>query len=119
MIEASCHCGAMRFEADHPPKSLTECNCSICRRLGARWAYYAPHEVKLIAAEGATAAYAWGDRSLEFHHCKTCGCTTHWARLQGDPDRMGINARLFDPADLQAVPVRRLDGADTWRFLED
>jgi hypothetical protein len=32
--------------------------------------------------------------------------------------RVGINARNFDPAALRAAKVRRLDGADTWKYLE-
>jgi hypothetical protein len=32
MIEASCHCGAVRLEIDSPPAEVTDCHCSICRR---------------------------------------------------------------------------------------
>ena len=42
MIEATCHCGAVRLKAPHPPQSVTDCNCSICRLLGVLWAYYNP-----------------------------------------------------------------------------
>ena len=38
MIEAACHCGAVRLSVPSAPDTVTECNCSICRRLGARWA---------------------------------------------------------------------------------
>ena len=38
MIEASCHCGAVRLEIDSPPDEVTDCHCSICRRYGALWA---------------------------------------------------------------------------------
>lgn len=38
MITASCHCGAVRLETEVPPEEVTECNCSICRRLGSRLA---------------------------------------------------------------------------------
>jgi hypothetical protein len=115
MIEASCHCGAVRLEIAQAPSQITDCNCSICRRLGARWAYYPPSEVMIITAPGATGAYAWGDRQIAFHHCVTCGCPTHWLGLNSARyDRMGVNARLFDPAMVRGVPVRILDGADTW-----
>ena len=42
MIDVACHCGAVRLTVPRAPVEVTECNCSICRRLGARWAYYAP-----------------------------------------------------------------------------
>jgi hypothetical protein len=116
MIEASCHCGAVRLQIAAAPAQITDCNCSICRRLGARWAYYPPDDVTIIAAPRATAAYAWGEKAIAFHHCRTCGCPTHWRGLyETRYDRMGVNARLFDPAVLKGVAVRKLDGAETWK----
>ncbi len=116
MIHGSCHCGAVRLEARAAPKSVTECNCSICRRLATRWAYYRPDQVSVT---GPTVAYAWGERRIAFHHCPSCGCTTHWQAVEpASATRLGVNTRLFDPADLEAVRVRRLDGADTWTYLD-
>ena len=110
MIEAACHCGAVRFEIAVPPDILTECNCSICRRLGALWAYYERNQVKVLCAPGATTAYAWGDRCIEFHHCAQCGCTTHYESL-GGLTRRAVNARLMAPAIIQNTAVRQFDGA--------
>jgi hypothetical protein len=31
---------------------------------------------------------------------------------------MGINVRNFEPADIESIRVRRLDGAKTWKFLD-
>ncbi|MBA3812655.1 MAG: GFA family protein [Caulobacteraceae bacterium] len=111
MIDASCHCGAVRLEIARAPDTVTDCNCSICRRLGTLWAYFRPDEVTVIAARDATAPYIWGDRVLAFHHCRLCGCTTHWRNLDPKGDRMGINARLLDPRGLEKARVRKLEGA--------
>lgn len=113
MVEGSCHCGAVRVAIPHAPAVITSCNCSICRRLGTLWAYYAPREVTI---SGTTATYCWGDRALELHHCPTCACVTHWSPIgDTDPHRMGVNLRLFDPELVAAARVRRVDGAsDTW-----
>jgi hypothetical protein len=113
----SCHCGAVTVEVARAPTEVTSCNCSICSRLGTLWAYYAPADVTLA---GTTATYAWGDRTIDFHHCATCGCTTHWSpRANRDAGRMGVNARLLGNAVLDAVRVRRLDGAsDDWKYLD-
>lgn len=117
MIEGACHCGVVRYiyaaEADH----ATLCNCSICRRLGALW-IYAP--VTVVTITGATLAYSRGEKSLAFHHCPTCGCTTHWENLQPDALNayMAVNLRLAAPEVVAAVPVRHFDGADTWAFLD-
>lgn len=114
MIEASCHCGAVRFEVDQPPKAVTDCNCSLCRRLGGLWAYYHPDQVRVT---GQTVAYVQGDRTLQTHHCPSCGCTTHWQGLDANSTRMGVNTRLMAPQVLAGVTVRKLDGADTWEVL--
>jgi hypothetical protein len=120
MIRANCHCGAVELEIARPPDNVTECNCSICRRMGAHWAYYAPREVKVIARSGATTPYVWGDRTIAFHHCKTCGCMTHWLSLgQVDIGRMGVNARLMDPQVVEGVRLRKFDGAVSWTYGDD
>jgi hypothetical protein len=117
--ESSCHCGAIRLEVATAPQTVTDCNCSICRRYGVLWAYYAPREVRIIADGDATDTYMWSDRSIAFHRCKSCGCVTHWAGVDPAMDRMGVNARLMDPAVLTAARVRKLDGAVTEQYLDD
>ena len=119
MVEASCHCGGVRLEIDVAPTQVTDCNCSICRRYGTLWAYYAPGQVQQKQPGGATNTYMCNDRQLEFHRCATCGCVTHWAAVDADREWMGVNARLMDPEVLSHARVRRLDGADTWKYLED
>jgi hypothetical protein len=117
MVEASCHCGAVRLSVTAAPVEVTECNCSICRRLGARWAYYSPTDVKLPKA-GTTQPYVWGDRMLAFHRCRSCGVTTHWQSLDGAKDRMAINARNFDDLEWDRVRIRHFDGATTWEYTD-
>lgn len=111
MIQASCHCGAVRFAVETTPADVNACNCSICRRYGTLWAYYAPREVAFDAGSGPTDIYMWGDRDLEFHRCRACGCITHWASIDRSYDRTGVNARLMPAEVLAAVPVRYSDGA--------
>lgn len=118
MIEASCHCGKVRLEIAEPPQTVTDCNCSICRRYGVLWAYYSPKAVRVLPPSGATDIYMWGDRAIEFHRCKVCGCVTHWAAVDKTRDRMGVNARLMAPEVLAAARVRKLDGANTEKYLD-
>ncbi len=119
MVEASCHCGGVRLQIEVAPTQITDCNCSICRRYGALWAYYAPREVRRKQPGGATRTYMCNERQLEFHRCATCGCVTHWAAVDPGRESMGVNARLMDPEVLAHARVRRLDGADTWKYLEE
>jgi hypothetical protein len=116
MITANCHCGAVRMDIEAAPETVTDCNCSICRRYGVLWAYYKPADVKI---EGPTDIYMWGDKEIEFHRCKACGCVTHWAAVDKSANRMGVNARLMAPEVMAKARVRRLDGADTWKYLDE
>lgn len=75
------------------------------------WAYYSPRSVRIHPPEGATSIYMWSDRSIEFHACKICHCTTHWAPVDEAVDRMGVNARLMAPEVLAAARVHEFDGA--------
>jgi hypothetical protein len=114
MIEASCHCGAVQFAVETAPGEVNDCNCSICRRYGALWAYYHPQQVRFVTENGPTDIYMWGDRKLEFHRCRTCGCITHWSAVNRALGRIGVNARLMPPEVLAAIPVFHGDGAAMW-----
>jgi len=118
MTQASCHCGAVRLSLAAAPGTVTDCNCSICRRYGVLWAYYPLAEVMISPPAGATDVYMWDDRTIEFHRCRTCGCVTHWAPVDPARKRMGVNARLLEPPVLAAARVRRLDGAVTDEYLD-
>jgi hypothetical protein len=115
LIESSCVCGAVRLAITHAPDEVLDCNCSICRRYGALWAYYSLKDV--IVPSGLTDTYLRGAKHTEFHRCKICGCVTHWSPTD-KRDRMGVNARLMAPEILSQVRVRHLDGADTWKYLD-
>ena len=121
MLSASCHCGAVSLQVDRKPRQLTECNCSICRRYGALWAYYTRRSVRISAASpDSLAVYAWGGKTLEFYHCANCGCVMchERSRKKGEDTRVGVNARMMQPADIAGIRVRKLDGASTWKYLD-
>lgn len=120
MLSATCHCGAVTIEIPRRPRTLTNCNCSICRRYGPLWAYYRRTAVNISSSPGATDSYVWGKKTLRFVRCADCGCITHWERVsEPEKGRVGVNARNFEPEVLGAVRIKRLDGASTWRHLRD
>jgi hypothetical protein len=91
----------------------------MCRRYGTLWAYYTKDEVKIEAAPGGTESYSWGKKSIQFVRCIACGCVTHWEAIAATRGfRVGVNARNFDPAQLGALRIRRLDGAVTEEYLD-
>lgn len=91
---------------------MTQCNCSLCTRTGFRGAYFPSDELKI---EGEFDSYVRTDLKQAYlanHRCRTCGILTHWTPLSDPPhERMGVNARLLDPAVLEGVPVKEVDGA--------
>jgi len=110
MFHASCHCGAVRLEIARKPRTLTECNCSMCGRLGARWAYYTRKAVRVVCSNGAMQAYLYRTKTYEYYHCKVCGCVTHYARVNVKrSDKVAVNARMMKPEDVASISIRRLD----------
>lgn len=120
MLFASCHCGAVRLEMARKPRQLTDCNCSICRRYGTLWAYYSRKTVRVVRGTDAMSAYVWGDGTLEFYHCNTCGCVTHHERVKKASDStVAVNARTMEPDAIASLRIRKLDGASTWKYLDE
>ena len=75
-----------------------------------------PDNVNVV---GTTVAYVWGDKSIALHHCGVCGCATHWKSIDpNQTERMGVNARLLEPAVIAGLRIRRIDGAETWELLD-
>lgn len=114
-VVGSCHCGAVTLRLSRAPAEVTHCNCSLCRRYGTLWAYFAKIEVTITAAE-PTHTYSWNGRHIDFHRCSTCGCVTHWYPRAKTRDRLGINARLLEPAVLDRARVKQVDSGGTGIF---
>jgi hypothetical protein len=106
-MDGSCHCGAVHWRFEGTPESATTCNCSVCRRWGALWAYGFFNEA--ITVSGATHKYVWNQKWLEFHFCPTCACMIYWrAATPGADGRLygAVNLRLAtSAADVQAIPL--------------
>jgi hypothetical protein len=118
---ASCHCGAVVLTMTRRPKQMTQCNCSICRRYGALWAYFQRKSIVVTAAAENIESYSWGEQHLDFFRCARCGCVTHYFRRQPQldgADMAAVNLRNIDRPELvMAIPIRLLDGASSWKVL--
>ncbi len=121
IVKGSCHCGATQFELAMAPESLTRCTCTLCSKRGALWAYYTPAQFRLITAPEKMATYRWQSMTVKHHFCPSCGCGTFsespdWSTGQADfsNPKIGVNARLLDDFDLDAVPVTVIDGRNLW-----
>jgi hypothetical protein len=121
-VKGRCHCGAIQFELAEAPTELTSCNCSFCVRRGALVAYYTPKQFRLTTARDRVSTYQWGHYVGQHHHCSICGIGTYSEFPtfddKGAPDfdkpRVGVNARLFEDFDWEALPVTKVNGRDDW-----
>lgn len=111
-LVASCHCGRVTIRLSRRPREVLQCNCSLCSKTGFRGVYYSSDE---LVIDGEFQSYVRSDLKqpyLATHRCAHCGILTHWTPLSDPPhERMGVNARLFDQAALEGVPVQEVDGA--------
>ena len=75
MFEGQCYCGRIQFTVTTEPAQLVDCNCTLCRRLGALWAHVPVASVRIDTSNAANVSYAQGDRTLAVQSCSHCGCT--------------------------------------------
>lgn len=115
MLKLSCLCGEVRIEIEERPDFIHECNCSMCRKTGARWGYFHPSHVMI---DGRSGSYCRSDRAepnAEVHFCPTCGSTTHFVLTTSAISRfgnsiMGVNMWLAKAEDLSGTELRYPDG---------
>ena len=120
-IQGSCHCGDTQFEVSEKPASVLRCTCSLCSKRGALWSYYTPAQFRLITPVEKVAIYKWNSHTVQHHFCANCGCGTYslspdWSSGKPDFDnpRVGVNSRLLDDFDLDAVTIEVIDGKNLW-----
>ena len=116
----SCHCGAVRFEADIDLALGTlRCNCSICIKARFWPALIAPEAFRLLAGEGDLVRYQFAAKRDQHFFCRHCGVRSFGV---GDSPRRGrfyaVNVTCLDDvsdAELAAAPITYVDGrADNW-----
>ena len=120
-VTGSCHCGAASWKLIGDPGPITACNCTLCRRYGALWAY--DYENERVAVSGTTSTYRRlhkDNPALEIVFCPTCANVLAWRAVGVDADgrrRMAVNVRLASPDAVADLPIEHFDGLDTFTDL--
>jgi hypothetical protein len=117
----SCHCGAVRFEADLDlSRSSYRCNCSICRRSRFWPAIAKPDAFRLLAGEQALTEYLFNTRKNQHFFCKHCGVRAFGVGNETPMGKMvGVNIGCLEgvsEAELSKIPITHVDGLhDRWQ----
>jgi hypothetical protein len=108
----SCHCGAVALELAHAPTEITQCNCSICAKLGWLLCYAPRDQATILTPPENEQSYRRADieAMLDVQRCRTCGVPVYWRAHDPAYTRMGFNARLIEGLDLERLPRRYVDG---------
>jgi len=110
-VEGSCHCGNVKFKVNLDLSNLIRCNCSICSKLGALWAFAPKSAMELLTDENAYGDYQFGQKTLHHHFCKKCGVEAFAEGIAPDGSpTIGINVRSLDNFDIDGIPIQDYDG---------
>lgn len=108
----SCHCGAVTFTvAADLPTSAMSCNCSHCRRKGLLLAFF-PASQFSATGEASLATYTFNKHVIAHRFCTVCGVQPFAAGKGPDgSDTRAVNLRCVPDLDLDALAIRKIDGA--------
>lgn len=105
-----CHCGKVRFEVEAPAAiSATECNCSICHKVGYLHLFVRHAEFRLLQGEDALSTYTFNTGAAKHYFCKHCGVKSYYVP-RSHPDGVSVNVRCLDEGTIESVDVTPFDG---------
>lgn len=111
----SCHCGAVKFEADLDlTESSYRCNCSICRRTRFWPAVARPEGFRLLSGDAELTRYLFNTEKNQHYFCKVCGVRPFGIGTETPIGQMyGVNIGCLEDLpdeELSRIPVTYVDG---------
>ena len=117
----SCHCGAVRFEADIDfAQGTGKCNCSICTKTRNWNVIIKPAQFRLLSGADALSDYQFGSKAGHHLFCKHCGVRSFGRGFIKEMGGEFVSVKLcclddVNPDELASVPVMFCDGrANNW-----
>ena len=113
----SCHCGAVKFEADLDlTQSTYRCNCSICRRTRFWPAVAREAGFRLLAGESELTQYLFNTRKNQHYFCKHCGVRAFGVGTETPIGKMySVNLGCLSDIteeELSRLPITYIDGCN-------
>lgn len=109
--QGGCHCGRVRYEATSDLTQVLDCNCSICAKRGALWAFVKAPQFKLTQGEGALNDYQFGQKRIHHLFCASCGIGSFSRGLAPNGEEtFAINVACLDDVDVGSLKLTPFDG---------
>jgi hypothetical protein len=108
----SCHCSAVRFEAQAPPiNKAMSCNCSYCRRYGGLLTFIPADNFTLLSGNEQLTDYQFNRKVIHHLFCRVCGIGSFGKGTMPDGTEMvALNARCLDEVDPDSLEITPYDG---------
>jgi hypothetical protein len=106
-----CHCGQVRYDVTVDLSQVMACNCSICTKRGALWAFAPVENFALRAGGDMLADYQFGKKRIHHYFCPTCGVGS-FSRGTGPngQEMVAVNVRCLDGIDVASLNIKPIDG---------
>ena len=94
----SCHCNSVKFKLETNLDKVAQCNCSFCKRRGAKLALEKKDAIEITEGEENLTSYQFNTKVAKHHFCKKCGIQVYSNR-RFDPNGIGVNLGCIDAID--------------------
>jgi hypothetical protein len=117
----SCHCGAVRYEADIDLSNGTsKCNCTFCLKARLWGAIVIPEMFRLLSGDDQLSDYYKPGGAVHHVFCRHCGVRSfergHLDELGGDYVTINVACLDIEPAELASSPLIHMDGRNNKWF---